>query len=123
MIARSKDICSWFLMNLSQDLMKDSALRMKQIKELYQEGCQNPLLRFEGCCIFREDEQLLTYIDSYELWVLEFGAQEKILNTRLIGKLCFLVSRNKIFSEEILWLFMCIYKEYPQTDVLRQFVP
>ena len=109
----------WFLMNLSEDLMKDSALRMKQIKELYQEGCQNPLLRFEGCCILGEDEQLLTCIDSYELWVLEFGAQEKILNTRLIGKLCFLVSRNKIFSEEILWLFMCIYKEYPQTDVLQ----
>ena len=109
----------WFLMNLSEDLMKDSALRMKQIKELYQEGCKNPLLRFEGCCILGEDEQLLTYIDSYELWVLEFGAQEKILNTRLIGKLCFLVSRNKIFSEEILWLFMCIYKEYPQTDVLQ----
>ena len=106
-------------MNLSEDLMKDSALRMKQIKELYQEGCQNPLLRFEGCCILGEDEQLLTCIDSYELWVLEFGAQEKILNTRLIGKLCFLVSRNKIFSEEILWLFMCIYKEYPQTDVLQ----
>ena len=109
----------WFLMNLSEDLMKDSALRMKQIKELYQEGCQNLLLRFEGCCILGEDEQLLTCIDSYELWVLEFGAQEKILNTRLIGKLCFLVSRNKIFSEEILWLFMCIYKEYPQTDVLQ----
>ena len=79
----------WFLMNLSEDLMKDSALRMKQIKELYQEGCQNPLLRFEGCCILGEDEQLLTCIDSYELWVLE------------------------------LWLFMCIYKEYPQTDVLQ----
>ena len=116
---RIKGYLFWFLMNLSEELMKDPALKMKQIKELYQEGCQNPLLRFEGCCILGEDEQLLTYIDSYELWVLELGAQEKILNTRLIGKICFLVSRNKIFSEEILWLFMCIYKEYPQTDVLQ----
>ena len=109
----------WFMMNLSEELMKDPALRMEQIKELYQEGCRNPLLRFEGCCILGEDEQLLTHVDSYELWVLEFGALEKILNMRLIGKICFLVSRNKIFSEEILWLFMCIYKEYPQTDVLQ----
>lgn len=109
----------WFMMNLSEELMKDSNLCMKKIKELYQEGCQNPLLRFEGCCILGEDERLLTYIDSYELWILEFGAEEKILNKRLIGKICFLVSRNKVFTEEILWLFMCIYKEYPQTDVLQ----
>lgn len=116
---RIKGYLFWFLMNLSEELMKNPLLRMKQIKELYQEGCRNPLLRFEGCCIFGEDEQLLTHVDSYELWVLEFGAEERILNIRLIGKICFLVSRNKIFSEEILWLFMCIYKEYPQTDVLQ----
>ena len=56
--------------------MKDAKLRMELIKELYQEGCQNPLLQFEGCCILGEDEQLLDEIDSYELWVLEFGAEE-----------------------------------------------
>ena len=48
MISMLKDICSGFFMNLSEDLMKDSALRMKQIKELYQEGCQNPLLRLKA---------------------------------------------------------------------------
>lgn len=116
---RIKGYLFWFMMNLSEELMNDPKLRMDQIKELYQEGCRNPLLRFEGSCILGEDEQLLTNVDSYELWVLEFGAGEKILNMRLIGKICFLVSRNKIFSEEILWLFMCIYKEYPQTDVLQ----
>lgn len=47
--------------------MKDAKLRMELIKELYQEGCQNPLLQFEGCCILGEDEQLLDEIDSYEL--------------------------------------------------------
>ena len=57
-------------MNLSEELMKDAKLRMELIKELYQEGCQNPLLQFEGCCILGEDEQLLDEIDSYELWVL-----------------------------------------------------
>ena len=65
----------WLYMNLSEELMKDAKLRMELIKELYQEGCQNPLLQFEGCCILGEDEQLLDEIDSYELWVLEFGAE------------------------------------------------
>ena len=77
------------------------------------------LLQFEGCCILGEDEQLLDEIDSYELWVLEFGAEEKILNSKLIGRICFLISRNKVFSEEVLWLFLCIYKEYRQSDVLQ----
>lgn len=116
---RLKGYLFWLMMNLSQELMKDPKLRIQQIKELYQQGCKNPLLRFEGCCILGEDDQLLTNIDSYELWVLEFGAGERLLHTRLISKICFLVSRNKVFSEEILWLFMCIYKEYPQTDVLQ----
>ena len=31
----------------------------------------------------------------------------------------FLISRNKVFSEEVLWLFLCIYKEYRQSDVLQ----
>ena len=109
----------WLYMNLSEELMKDAKLRMELIKELYQEGCQNPLLQFEGCCILGEDEQLLDEIDSYELWVLEFGAEEKILNSKLIGRICFLISRNKVFSEEVLWLFLCIYKEYRQSDVLQ----
>ena len=116
---RIKGYLYWLMMNLSEELMKDAGLRMRQIKELYQQGCKNPLLQFEGCCILGEDEQLLDTIGSYELWVLEFGAQEKILTMKLIGRICYLVSRNKIFSEEILWLFMCIYKEYPQTDVLQ----
>ena len=47
----------WLYMNLSEELMKDAKLRMELIKELYQEGCQNPLLQFEGCCILGEDEQ------------------------------------------------------------------
>lgn len=109
----------WFYMNLSESLMNNANMRMAMIKELYQEGCANPLLQFEGCCIFGEDEQLLDQIDSYELWVLEFGAEEKILTSKLIGRICFLISRNKVFSEEILWLFLCIYKEYRQTDVLQ----
>ena len=79
-------------------------------------------MQFEGCCILGEDEQLLDEIDSYELWVLEFGAEEKILNSKLIGRICFLISRNKVFSEEVLWLFLCIYKEYRQSDVCREFV-
>lgn len=116
---RMKGYLFWFYMNLSEELMKNPKLRMEMIKELYQEGCQNPLLQFEGCCILGEDEQLLERIDSYELWVLEFGAEEKILNTKLIGRVCFLVSRNKVFSEEILWMFLCIYKEYRQSDVLQ----
>ena len=67
----------WLYMNLDEDLMKNAALRMRMIKELYQEGCQNPLLQFEGCVTFGEDEQLLDQIDSYELWVLEFGAKRR----------------------------------------------
>lgn len=116
---RVKGYLFWFYMNLSEELMTNAGMRMELIKELYQEGCQNPLLQFEGCCILGEDEQLLDQIDSYELWILEFGAGEKILTTKLIGRICFLISRNKVFSEEILWLFMCIYKEYRQTDVLQ----
>ena len=38
----------WLYMNLSEELMKDAKLRMELIKELYQEGCQNPLLQFVG---------------------------------------------------------------------------
>lgn len=30
-----------------------------------------------------------------------------------------MISRNKVFSEEVLWLFLCIYKEYRQSDVLQ----
>lgn len=116
---QAKGFLLWFLMQLDVNLAQDFNRQLEQMKELYQEGVKNPLLRFEGCCVIGEQPELLHRIESYELWLLEFGASEKLLNEKLIQRICFLISRNKIFSEEVLWMLMCIYKEYPSLDVLQ----
>lgn len=75
---KSKDICSGFIRISSEELMKD-AKTSNGIDQRIISGrmSKNPLLQFEGCCILGEDEQLADEIDSYELWVLEFGADRE----------------------------------------------
>lgn len=115
----AKGFLFWFLMQLDQNLAQDLAGQAENMKELYQEGIKNPLLRFEGCCVIGEQPELLHRIESYEIWLLEFGAREKLLNENLVQRICFLISRNKIFSEEVLWMLICVYKEYPSPEVLQ----
>lgn len=115
----AKGFLFWFLMQLDQDLAQDFNVQMEQMKELYQEGVKNPLLRFEGCCVIGEQPELMHRIESYELWLLEFGAGERLLNEKLIQRICFLLSRKKIFSEEVLWMLLCVYKEYSSSDILQ----
>lgn len=109
----------WLRMNLDASLACDANTAVQEIKEVFMEGDKNCLLQFETCCLFGETPDLLHRLGSFEMEILEFAAKEKLLNDKLIQRVCFLVSREKTFSEEILWLLFCIYKEYPYVNVLQ----
>ncbi|MBU5459715.1 DUF5717 family protein [Anaerostipes sp. MSJ-23] len=109
----------WYLMNLDAELAYDPQLQLEKMKELHTFGDRNPLLQFEACCLFGEKPQLLQHLEDFELHVLEFAAREKLMNEGLIQRICFIISREKIFSENLLWLLMCIYEEYPISNVLQ----
>lgn len=81
----------------------------------------NPLCNLKGCCILGEDEQLLDEIDFMNYGCLNL-VQREDPEFQTHWKDLFLISRNKVFSEEVLWLFLCIYKEYRQSDVLQESV-
>lgn len=109
----------WMRMNLDASIAYDETAQLEEMKEIYLEGDRNHLLRFEACCIFGENPDLLHRLGSFELEVLEFAAEERLLNDKLIQRVCFLISREKTFSEEMLWMLICIYKEYSYGDVLQ----
>ena len=109
----------WLRMNLDVSVASDANTAMQEIKEVFMEGDKNRLLQFEACCLFGETPDLLHRLGSFEMEILEFAASEKLLNDKLIQRICFLVSREKTFSEEMLWLLLCIYKEYPYVSVLQ----
>ncbi len=109
----------WFLINLDKDIAYDARIQIEKMKEVYQRGDRSPLLQFEACCLFGETPELLHRLEPFELDVLEFAAKEELLSDKLIQRVCFLISREKTFSEELLWLLVCIYEEYPMTEVLQ----
>lgn len=109
----------WFLINLDKKIAYDAKLQIKKMKEVYQKGDRTPLLQFEACCLFGETPELLHRLEPFELDVLEFAAKEELLSDKLIQRICFLISREKRFSEGLLWLLVCIYGEYPMTEVLQ----
>ena len=109
----------WLLINLDKTIAYDAKLQIMMMKEVYQQGDRTPLLQFEACCLFGETPELLHHLDGFELDVLEFAAKEELLSDKLIQRICFLISREKTFSESLLWLLVCIYEEYPLTDVLQ----
>lgn len=109
----------WLLLNLDSSIAYDGKLQLARMKEVYQQGDRTQLLQFEACCLFGETPELLHRLEPFELDVLEFAAREELLSDKLIQRICFLVSREKVFSEGLLWLLVCIYEEYPMTNVLQ----
>ena len=64
------------------------------------------------------DPPRLNYVSENLLKMLG-TSKEELLSDKLIQRVCFLISREKTFSEELLWLLVCIYEEYPMTEVLQ----
>lgn len=114
-----KGFLLWLRMNLDASVAYDANAAMQEIKEVFMENGKNCLLQFEASCLFGETPDLLHRLGSFEMEILEFAAKEKLLNDKLIQRICFLVSKEKTFSEEMLWLLLCIYKEYPYVSVLQ----
>lgn len=118
-IEPSNGFLLWLLLNLDSTIAYDGKLQLAKMKEVYQQGDRTKLLLFEACCLFGESPELLHRLEAFEMDVLEFAAKEELLNDKLIQRICFLISREKVFSEGLLWLLVCIYEEYPMTNVLQ----
>lgn len=109
----------WFLMKLDKNFAYNEELQIEKMKEIYTAGERNPFLKFEAACLFGEEPKHLHRLTSFELEVLEFSAKEKMLNEKLVQRICFLVSREKTYSEGMLWLLICMYKEEPLVNILQ----
>lgn len=117
--SNKKGILLWLLIYMDEDLAYDQEKQLEEIKKIYNEGFRQKLLMFEACSIWREVPELLSDLSSFELDTLEFGIEQDILNEAMIERVCFLMSKDKVFSEKKLCVLMHIYAVCPSNRVLQ----
>lgn len=109
----------WILIYIDESLAYDQKKQLNEMKDIYQRGFSQKILMFEACSIWNEVPELLHKLSSFELDALEFGVQKNLLSENLVQRICFLSSKEKVFSEETLLLLMHIYEVMPVGRVLQ----
>lgn len=109
----------WILLFLDEDLEMNQSLKLLRIKEQYNSGCRSPILYLEACSILNEQPLLLRLLNSFELSVLLFGAENDILDKKLRLHVSDLMADQKFPTKRQLLLLKQMYDSFGDTQILE----
>lgn len=110
-------LLAWFVLQLKEELFIDADLRWSYIEQMYENGCDSPLMYCEAVLLLQENPTFLIKLGDFEEKVLWFGAKNQQLMPDLIEQVQYLEARKDTYSNLLLRTLYEVYYTYksPQT--------
>ncbi len=107
---------AWLLQYVSEEYTSSSPRKWMDLEKQFTFGCRSPILYLEAMTLLNETPSMLTKLDEYELYVLEYGAKKGILSLNLMDQVVYLSVRVRNFDKRLFAILKACY-EFKESDV------
>ncbi len=113
---------AWILMYVSEEFTTSSPRKWMMLEEQFSYGCRSPILYLEAMNLLNDTPSILTRLDKYELFVLEYGAKRKIMSLNLIDQVVYLSLRVRNYDKRLFNILRAAYEIKENDEVLEAIV-
>ena len=113
---------AWLLQYISDEYTTSSPRKWMMLEEQFTLGCRSPILYLEAMNLLNDSPSILTHLDEYELYVLEYGAKKQIISLNLIDQIVYLAIRVRNFDKRLFRILKTCYEIKENDEVLESIV-
>ncbi|MCR5669498.1 MAG: DUF5717 family protein [Butyrivibrio sp.] len=113
---------AWLLLYIAEEYTTSSPRKWMILEEQFGFGCRSPILYLESMNLLNDSPSILTRLDEYELYVLEYGARKKIISLSLIDQVVYLALRARGYNERLFRILKDCYEIRENDDTLEAIV-
>jgi hypothetical protein len=113
---------AWLLQYISEEYTTSTPRKWMMLEEQFSFGCRSPILYLEAMNLLNDSPSILTHLDEYELYVLEYGAKKQILSLNLIDQVVYLSIRARNFDKRLFRILKACYEIKENDEVLESIV-
>ena len=113
---------AWLLLYISEEYTTSTPRKWMMLEEQFSYGCRSPILYLEAMNLLNDSPSILTHLDNYELFVLEYGAKKQIISLNLIDQIVYLSMRVRNFDMRLFRILKACYEIRENSDVLEAIV-
>lgn len=109
----------WLLLFIDEMYQEDYNSLYREIRNLYEQGFNSPIMYLELCEILNNNPLLLKRITDVEIIAIRWGIRHKYVSDEVIDEFIRLAGSFKEFDTKIFGIMEAIYDKNKSVDVLR----
>ena len=113
---------AWLLLYIAEEYSSSSPRKWMVLEQQFKLGCRSPILYLESMNLLNDSPAILTKLEEYELYVLEYGAKRGIISLNLIDQIVYLSMRVRNFDPRLFRILKACYEIRVSDDVLEAIV-
>jgi hypothetical protein len=113
---------AWLLLYISEEYTASSPRKWMMLEEQFSYGCRSPILYLEAMTLLNETPSILTRLDEFELFVLEYGARKSTLSLNLIDQIVYQAVRVRSYNDRLFRILKACYEIKGNDEVLEALV-
>jgi hypothetical protein len=113
---------AWLLQYISEEYTGSSPRKWMMLEEQFNYGCRSPILYLEAMNLLNDSPSILTRLDAFELYVLEYGAKKKTISLNLIDQVVYHAARVRSYDERLFRILKSCYEIKESDEILEAIV-
>ncbi|MCD8338161.1 MAG: DUF5717 family protein [Lachnospiraceae bacterium] len=109
----------WILLYLQEKFLNDPDARYEAVAEQFQRGCRSRILYVEAWQILRENPFLMRHLGEFELHLLRFADQEKVMTAEVLRQTANLAMHRTNYDRRLFEVLANGWQLYPSDDLIR----
>ncbi len=109
----------WLLLFIDEMYQEDNNCLYREIKNLYEQGFNSPIMYLELCEILNNNPLLLKRITDVEIIAIRWGLRHKYVSDEVIDEFIRLAGSFKEFDTKIFGIMEAIYDKNKSVEVLK----
>ncbi len=109
----------WMLFYLQEKYLDDAGARYEAVAAQFQSGCRSRILYVEAWQALRGDPFLMRHLGEFELHLLRFADQEKVMTAEVLRQAANLAVSMRSFDRRLFTVLANGYRLYPSQELIR----
>lgn len=109
----------WILLYLQEKYLNNPGARFEAVAEQFTSGCRSRILYLEAWQALKENPFLLRHLGEFELHLLRFADQEKVLTAEILRQVANLSMHHTVFDDRLFRVLTNGWRLYPSDDLVR----
>ncbi|SFC60311.1 DUF5717 family protein [Butyrivibrio sp. YAB3001] len=113
---------AWLIFYMSEEYNSSSPRKWMMLEEQFSYGCRSPFLYIEALSLLNETPSILTRLEDFELYVLEYGAKKGVITLNLIDQIVYQAVRVRDYNARLFRVLRGCYEIKESDEILEAII-